>query len=41
MIRVGVIGAAGRMGRLVCQAVVEDPDLRLVAGINPSLGASA
>jgi 4-hydroxy-tetrahydrodipicolinate reductase len=24
------------MGRLVCQAVVEDPDLALVAGINPS-----
>jgi 4-hydroxy-tetrahydrodipicolinate reductase len=37
MIRVGVLGAAGRMGRLVCQAVAEDPDLALVAGINPSL----
>ncbi len=36
MIRVGVLGAAGRMGRLVCQAVAEDPDLALVAGINPS-----
>ena len=36
MIRVGVLGAAGRMGRLVSQAVAEDPDLALVAGINPS-----
>ena len=36
MIRVGVLGAAGRMGRLVCQAVADDPDLALVAGINPS-----
>jgi 4-hydroxy-tetrahydrodipicolinate reductase len=38
MIRVGVLGAAGRMGRLVCQAVDDDPDLALVAGINPSFG---
>ena len=38
MIRVGVLGAAGRMGRLVCQAVAEDPELALVAGINPSFG---
>lgn len=38
MIRVGVIGAAGRMGRLVCQAVADDPDVVLVAGINPSFG---
>jgi len=37
MIRVGVIGAAGRMGLLVCRAVADDPDLRLVAGITPSL----
>ncbi|TMK86203.1 MAG: 4-hydroxy-tetrahydrodipicolinate reductase, partial [Actinobacteria bacterium] len=36
MIRVGVLGAAGRMGRLVCQAVCDDPELALVAGINPS-----
>jgi 4-hydroxy-tetrahydrodipicolinate reductase len=36
LIRVGVLGAAGRMGRLVSQAVAEDPDLALVAGINPS-----
>jgi 4-hydroxy-tetrahydrodipicolinate reductase len=37
MIRVGVIGAAGRMGRLVCRAVADDPDLALVAAISPSL----
>jgi 4-hydroxy-tetrahydrodipicolinate reductase len=35
MIRVGVLGATGRMGRLVCRAVGEDPDLALVAGVNP------
>jgi 4-hydroxy-tetrahydrodipicolinate reductase len=34
MIRVGVIGALGKMGRLVCRAVVEDPDLNLVAAID-------
>lgn len=38
MIRVGVLGCAGRMGRLVCQAVADDPELALVAGINPSFG---
>jgi 4-hydroxy-tetrahydrodipicolinate reductase len=31
MIRVGVIGANGRMGQLVCRAVAEDPELVLVA----------
>src|SRR3989442_2803804 len=36
MVRVGVLGAAGLMGRLVCEAIVEDPDLVLVAAINPS-----
>ena len=36
MIRVGVLGAAGRMGRLVSQAIADDPDLALVAAINPS-----
>jgi 4-hydroxy-tetrahydrodipicolinate reductase len=36
VIRVGVLGAAGRMGRLVCQAIADDPDLALVAAINPS-----
>ncbi len=34
-IRVGVFGAAGRMGSLVCRTVAADPDLELVAGIDP------
>jgi 4-hydroxy-tetrahydrodipicolinate reductase len=34
-IRVGVFGAAGRMGRTVCQAVIDDPDLELVAAVDP------
>lgn len=35
MIRVGVFGATGRMGRTVCAAVSADPDLELVAAIDP------
>ncbi|MFZ6004950.1 MAG: 4-hydroxy-tetrahydrodipicolinate reductase [Actinomycetota bacterium] len=35
MIRVGVFGAAGRMGRTVCEAVVADPDLELVSAVDP------
>jgi 4-hydroxy-tetrahydrodipicolinate reductase len=35
MIRVGVFGAAGRMGRTVCEAVIADPDLELVAAVDP------
>jgi len=35
MIRVGVFGAAGRMGRTVCEAVVQDPELELVAAVDP------
>lgn len=35
MIRVGVIGAAGRMGRFVCGVVAADPGLSLVAAIGP------
>ncbi len=34
-IRVGVFGAGGRMGSLVCQTVVADPELELVAAIDP------
>ncbi len=34
-IRVGVIGAGGRMGSTVCQAVVDDPALELVAAVDP------
>jgi len=36
MIRVGVLGAAGRMGRMVCRAVADDPELSLVAAVSPS-----
>ena len=35
MIRVGVFGAGGRMGATVCQAVVDDPALELVAAVDP------
>ncbi|MDA8183957.1 MAG: 4-hydroxy-tetrahydrodipicolinate reductase [Actinomycetota bacterium] len=35
MLRVGVLGAAGRMGREVCRAVLADPDLELVATVDP------
>ena len=38
MIRVGVLGAAGRMGQQVCRAVEDDPDLALVAAIDPAAG---
>lgn len=34
-IRVGVLGAVGRMGQAVCQAVHEDPELELVAAVDP------
>ncbi|MEO7371098.1 MAG: 4-hydroxy-tetrahydrodipicolinate reductase, partial [Ilumatobacteraceae bacterium] len=34
-IKVGVVGAAGRMGRAVCTAVEIDDDLQLVAAIAP------
>ncbi|MGH9267254.1 MAG: 4-hydroxy-tetrahydrodipicolinate reductase, partial [Acidimicrobiales bacterium] len=33
--RVGVFGAGGRMGSTVCRAVAADPDLELVAGVDP------
>ena len=33
-IRVGVFGAAGRMGSTVCRAVAEDPELELVAAVD-------
>lgn len=36
MIRVGVIGACGKMGRMVCATVAADPDLALVAAIDRS-----
>jgi 4-hydroxy-tetrahydrodipicolinate reductase len=34
-IRVGVFGAGGRMGATVCQAVAADPELELVAAVDP------
>jgi 4-hydroxy-tetrahydrodipicolinate reductase len=34
MIKVGVLGAAGRMGATVCDAVEADPDLELVARVD-------
>lgn len=37
MIRVGVVGAGGRMGREVCRAVAADHDLELVAAVDPGL----
>ena len=37
-LRVGVVGAGGRMGREVCQAVSVEDDLELVAAIDPSFG---
>lgn len=41
MIRVGVIGACGRMGQMVCRATAEAPDLALVAAVDRSrLGQS-
>lgn len=35
VIRVAVCGAAGRMGRQVCSAVLADPELELVGGVDP------
>ncbi len=34
-LRVGVFGAGGRMGSTVCRAVNDDPDLELVAAVDP------
>ncbi len=34
-LRVGVFGAGGRMGATVCEAVLDDPDLELVAAVDP------
>jgi 4-hydroxy-tetrahydrodipicolinate reductase len=41
VIRVGVLGAAGRMGREVCRAVGAAADLELVAAVDPSGEATA
>ena len=34
MIRVGVVGATGKMGREVCRSVAAAPDLELVAAVS-------
>jgi len=34
-LRVAVFGAGGRMGSTVCRAVMDDPDLELVAAVDP------
>jgi 4-hydroxy-tetrahydrodipicolinate reductase len=34
-LRVGVFGAGGRMGSTVCRAVADDPELELVAAVDP------
>jgi 4-hydroxy-tetrahydrodipicolinate reductase len=36
MVRVGVVGAGGRMGHEVCRAVTDAPDLTLVAVVDPA-----
>jgi 4-hydroxy-tetrahydrodipicolinate reductase len=41
MIRVGVLGAAGRMGQAVCGAVYSDPELELVARVDPGVDGFA
>ena len=38
MIRVGVAGAAGRMGQAVCAAVEQAPDMELAGRADPALG---
>lgn len=38
MTRVGVLGATGKMGRLVCSAIDADPGLELKAAVNPGRG---
>ena len=42
MLQVGVFGAGGRMGATVCEAVAADPELELVAAVDPNrVGATA
>ena len=36
MVRVGVVGAGGRMGQEVCRAVAGAPDMELVAAVDPA-----
>jgi 4-hydroxy-tetrahydrodipicolinate reductase len=39
--RVGVVGAGGKMGREVCRSVLAQPDLELVAAVDPVLAGTA
>ncbi|HET9691377.1 MAG TPA: 4-hydroxy-tetrahydrodipicolinate reductase [Acidimicrobiales bacterium] len=41
MIRVGVLGAGGRMGATVCAAVRDDPATELVAAVDPARAGTA
>jgi 4-hydroxy-tetrahydrodipicolinate reductase len=41
VLRVGVFGAGGRMGAAVCAAVGADPDLALVAAVDPAHAGKA
>ncbi len=41
MIRVGVVGAAGRMGAEVCRAVAGAEDMKLVAAVDPGAAGEA
>ncbi len=36
MVKIGVFGAGGKMGATVCAAVAADPDLKLVAAVDPN-----
>lgn len=40
MIRVGVVGAAGRMGQQACRAIAADAELQLAAAVDPSHAGS-
>ncbi len=40
-VRVGVVGAAGRMGAMVCAAVEAEPDLDLVAAVDPAAAGTS
>jgi 4-hydroxy-tetrahydrodipicolinate reductase len=35
-VHVAVFGAGGRMGRTICQAVIDDPELELVGAVDPA-----
>ena len=41
MIRVGVLGAAGRMGRTVCATVAAAEDMQLVAAVDPAAAGAS